>query len=147
MKTLHPKAKYTKWLNADDMHAASKSWLSELFFYKEEQLFFEDLITSYTLQMIDESHFTESKLIVDKLTKIVTETDVLIEAVERHERELALMVDEIDQIELEKKYKEDHRNLTELTSEFKKRYHSIKSRLFDLLKTIMKQDKQKRLLT
>ena len=53
--------------------------------------------------MIDESHFTESKHIVDKLTKIVTETDVLIEAVERHERELALMVDEIDQIELEKK--------------------------------------------
>jgi len=146
MKTFHTKAKYTKWLNADDMHDASKSWLSELFFCKEEQLFLEDLITSYTLQMIDEGHFQESKTIVDELTKIVNETGVLIKAVEVHEQELAVMVDDIDEIELEKKYKEEHRNLAELTGEFKKRYRSIKLRLFSLLTSIMKQDKQKRLL-
>lgn len=146
MKTIHTKAKFTKWLNADDMHDASKRWLSELYFFKDEQLFFEELITTYTLQLIDKSHYAQSKSIVDRLTKIVDETKVLTEAVEAHERSLSVMVDNVDQIDIEKKYKEEHRNLTELISEFKKRYQAIKSELFHLLKEVMKHAKQNKLL-
>lgn len=147
MKTIHTKAKFTKWLSADDMHFASKTWLSELQFYKDEQIFLEDLITDYTLQLIDKSHFNESKAIVAQLTKIVDETKVLLSAVTKHEKSLSVMIDDVDQIDLEKKYKEEHRNLTELLGEFKNRYQIIKKRLFKLLQEVMKQDKQKRLLT
>jgi hypothetical protein len=146
MKTIHTKAKHTEWLSADDMHDASKLWISELAFFTEEQIFLEDLIKSYTLELIDKNHFEESKAIVDKLSTLVKETKVLSNAVKSHEAELSIMVDGVDQLKDEANYRKEHRNLIELIGEFKKRYQSIKTRLFDLIKLVMKEGKQKRLL-
>ena len=146
MKTVHTNAKHTEWLSADEMHFESKKWLSELEFCKEEQWFFEDLIRSYTLQILDNNHFEESKKLIDKLTKIVKQTKTLTNAVKSHERELSVMVDGVDQIEEETAYKKEHRNLSELFDEFKKRYRTLKTKLFDLIKTVMKESKQNRLL-
>ena len=146
MKTVHTNAKHTEWLSADEMHFESKKWLSELEFCKEEQWFFEDLIRSYTLQILDNNHFEESKKLIDKLTKIVKQTKTLTNAVKSHERELSVMVDGVDQIEEETAYKKEHRNLSELFDEFKKRYRTLKTKLFDLIKTVMKESKQNKLL-
>ncbi|WP_138433221.1 hypothetical protein [Winogradskyella algicola] len=146
MKTIHTNAKHTKWLSADEMHFESKKWLSELEFCKEEQWFFEDLIRSYTLQILDNNHFEESKRLIDKLTKIVEQTETLINAVKSHEKELSIMVDGIDQIKEETAYKKEHRNLTELVEEFRKRYRTTKAKLFNLIKMVMKEGKQNRLL-
>ena len=146
MKTIHTKAKHTEWLSAEDMHDASRLWLSELQFFKEEQLFLEDLIKSYTLDIIDNNHFEESKKLVDKLSISVKNTQVLLNAVNTHEKGLSIMVDGIDQIEEEIEYRREHRNLIELIGEFKKRYQSIKKRLFNLIKVVMKEGKQKRLI-
>lgn len=146
MKTIHTNAKHTEWLSADEMHFESKKWLSELEFCKEEQWFFEDLIRSYTLQILDNNHFEESKRLIDKLTKIVEQTQTLINAVKSHEKELSIMVDGIDQIKEETAYKKEHRNLTELVEEFRKRYRTIKTKLFNLIKMVMKEGKQNRLL-
>ncbi|WP_411895746.1 hypothetical protein [Winogradskyella sp. A2] len=146
MKTIHTKAKHTEWLSAEDMHDASRLWLSELQFFKEEQLFLEDLIKSYTLNLIDNNHFEESKTIIDKLSVVVKNTQVLLNAVNSHEKGLAIMVDGIDQLEEEAAYRKEHRNLIELIGEFKKRYQKIKKKLFSLIKLVMKESKQKRLL-
>ncbi|MEF3080088.1 hypothetical protein [Winogradskyella poriferorum] len=146
MKTIHTNAKHTEWLSADEMHFESKKWLSELEFCKEEQWFFEDLIRSYTLQILDNNHFEESKRLIDKLTKIVEQTQTLINAVKSHEKELSIMVDGIDQIKEETAYKKEHRNLTELVEEFRKRYRTTKTKLFNLIKMVMKEGKQNRLL-
>ncbi|WP_299113968.1 hypothetical protein [uncultured Winogradskyella sp.] len=146
MKTIHTNAKHTEWLSADDMHDSSKKWLSELEFCKKEQLFFEDLIRSYTLQILNNNHFEESKRLIDKLTIIVKQTQTLINAVKSHEKELSIMVDGIDQIEEENAYRKEHRNLIELIGEFKKRYQNIKTKLFNLIKKVMKERKQKHLI-
>jgi hypothetical protein len=146
MKTIHTKAKHTEWLSADEMHYESKRWLSELEFFKEEQLFFEDLIRSFTLQILDNNHFEDSKKLIEKLTKIVKQNETLINAVKSHEKELTIMVDGIDQIKEETEYRKEHRNLIELISEFKKRYQSLKTKLFSLVKVVMKASKQKRLI-
>ncbi|TCK64811.1 hypothetical protein DFQ05_2548 [Winogradskyella wandonensis] len=146
MKTIHTYAKHTEWLSAEEMHNSSKLWLSELSFYKEEQIFFEDLIKSNTLQLIDKNHFEDSKSIIDRLSVIVKQTQTLINAVKSHEKELSIMVDGINQLEEEAEYKKEHRNLIELISEFKKRYQSIKKELFNLIKTVIKESKQKRFL-
>ncbi|WP_296381509.1 hypothetical protein [Winogradskyella sp.] len=146
MKTIQTNARHTEWLSAEDMHDTSKKWLSELEFGKEEQLFFEDLIRSFTLQILDNNHFEESKILIVKLSKIVKQTQVLINAVISHEKKLSILVDGVDQIQEEMAYRKEHRNLIELISEFQKRYKSIKTKLFNLIKIVMKEGKQKRLL-
>ncbi|MBO3115975.1 hypothetical protein J4050_04410 [Winogradskyella sp. DF17] len=146
MKTIHTQAKHTEWLSAEDMHEASKLWLSELSFFKEEQFFLEDLIKSYTLQLIDKNRFEASKNVVDRLSQVVKQTEVLYNAVTKHEKELSIMVDGIDELEKEANYKKEHRNLIELIGEFKKRYQNVKAELFDMVKIALKETKLNKLI-
>lgn len=147
MKTKEVKIKkYEAWLSSETMHKGSINWLSELRFAKDEALFFDDLVKSYTLQLIDSEHFAESKKIVDQLSVLQKETNVLIDVVVKHERGLKIMVDGIDNIKEENAYKEEHGKLIIIISEFLNKYRTIKSQLFALVKSIIKEGKQKRLL-
>ncbi|ULC57911.1 hypothetical protein MBM09_08255 [Flaviramulus sp. BrNp1-15] len=146
MKTKKVKVKYDAWLSPEIMHNASRKWLSELEFAKDEELFFDDLVKSYTLQLIDSKHFSESKKIVDRLSKIQKETEKLIEIVKTHEVDLKIMVDGINQLAEEDAYRKEHGKLIIIISEFLEKYRTLKTELFTLVKGVIKEGKQKRLL-
>lgn len=146
MKPKESKVKYEAWLSAEDMHNNSQKWLSELEFVKDEQLFFDDLIKSYTLQLVDSRHFTESKKVIDKLSILQKETDSLISKVKNHERGLKVMVDGINEFEKEHAYKVKHGVLTNVISTHIEKYRKLKTQLFLLVTGIIKESKQKRLL-
>ena len=144
MNTNH--AQYVEWLSPEEMHLHSKEWLSELNFIKDEHLFFEDLITSFTLQMIDPEKFAHNKEIIDALNRSQKKNNLLIEALKVHENELEIMVDGIDQPKEEASYKNEHKGLILEINEFQKDYIALKKQLFDIVKTIKKDEKNRRLL-
>ena len=145
MKTLKNR-KYVEWLNADIMHEASRNWLSELRFIKDEQQFLSNLIKSYTLQLIDASHFAESKKIVETLEALQKKNKKYIETVKAHENELLIMVDGIDQLQEEEAYRNEHRTLLVNINYYFKEYRKLKKQVFRTIEDIMKHEKQKRLL-
>lgn len=146
MSTKNLKVKYEPWLSAETMHNNSRKWLSELKFTKDEELFFADLVKSYTLQLIDSKHFTESKKIIDKLSDLQKETETLIKTIKHHEKELKVMVDGINEIEKENAYKDEHTKISTVVNNFLEKYKTLKIQLFSLIKDILKEGKQKRLL-
>jgi hypothetical protein len=146
MKFIKPKPKYVEWLNAEEMHQASRAWVSELEFIKDEQHFFEDLIKSYTLQLIDSDNFSKSKTIVETLNKLQKKNKVLLKAVKNHENKLEIMVDGIDEPEKEKEYKNIHRELIIKINNYFKAYKVLKTNLFEIVKEAIKKQKQKLLL-
>ena len=146
MNTNYTNIKYVEWLSAEQMHKNSKEWLSELKFIKDEQLFFNDLIRSYTLQLIDSKHFAKSKTIIDKLSKLQKITYSLIESVKTHKNGLKIMVDDIDQLKEEEDYKNEHRGLIIEINNFVKDYRILKKELFSLIKAIKKEEKQKHII-
>jgi len=147
MKTKEVKVrKYEAWLSAETMHADSLKWLSELRFAKDEQLFFDDLVKSYTIQLIDSKYFSESKKIINKLRVLQKNTDTLIYNTIEHEKGLEIMIDGIDQIEEENIYKRKHARLMITVKKFLEKYRLLKTELFSLVKGIIKEGKQKRLL-
>lgn len=141
MKTEQAKPKYVAWLSAETMHKSYRKWLSELMFIKDEQLFFNDLIKSYTLPLIDAKNFEKSKKLIDYLSAIQKRTDVLIESVKTHETDLKIMVDGINQPKEEQAYKKEHKGLIILISEFHLEYNALKTQLFKLVKSIIKTQK------
>ena len=143
MKTTEAHLKYVEWFSAEDMHIASKQWLSELAFLKDEQLFFEDLIRKYIFELIDPDHFKKTTKIVESLSGSRKKTDELIKIVKAHERGLEIMVDGVDQVIEEEVYKNEHRRLIIEISEFLKEYQSFKETLFDTIKKIAKSDKKR----
>lgn len=146
MKTVNENIKYVEWLNAEEMHKASIGWISELKFIKDEQHFFEDLIKSYTLQLIDSQNFLKSKEIVETLNKLQKKNKALIKTIIIHENKLQIMVDGIDEPKKEEVYKNKHRELILNVSKYVKDYKNLKLKLFEIVKSVMKKEKQKHLL-
>ncbi len=146
METKQIKAKYQEWLSPEIIHKASLDWLSELKFIKDEQLFFDDLIKSYTLQLLDSKHYKKSKDLIDKLDELKKGTKTIIGIVKSHENDLKILVDGIDQLKEEEAYRKEHLRLIIEVSSFLEKYRAVKKQVFKLIKGIIKEGKQKRLL-
>lgn len=146
METKQTKVKYKAWLSAETMHDNTRKWMSELKFAKDEILFFNDLVKSYTLQLIDSKHFAESKKIIDKLNILKKDTDNLINTVKNHEKGLKVMVDGVNELQKEDTYRRKHAKLIIVVSNFLEKYKILKTQLFSLITGVIKEGKQKRLL-
>ncbi|WP_397363041.1 hypothetical protein [Olleya sp. R77988] len=135
-----------EWYSADRMHDMSKNWLSDLNFIKDEQHFLEDLITNYTLKIIDNDALDRAQNVATALQRTKRGNQKLLNTLIRHENELQLMVDGKDELEKENKYKTEHRELRETISDFYFDYKAVKFEIFNLVKSLMKTDKQEHLL-
>ena len=146
MKTTQKNLRFVKWLSSEEMHEASKQWLSELNFVKDEHLFFEDLVTQFTSQLIAFGNFSSNEEIIDAINLSQKQNNTLIEAVKIHKNELQIMVDQIDQLEEERAYAKEHSDLIIAITKFLKEYRSLKTQLFDIIKNIKKEEKNRYLL-
>ncbi|AXP82283.1 hypothetical protein CJ739_3221 [Mariniflexile rhizosphaerae] len=142
----HLKTKHVEWLNAEEMHKHTQDWLSELEFVKDEHIFFEDLVKTHTLQIIDTKKFSKYQEIIETIKHFEKRNNSLIKAIKVHGNALKIMVDDVNQPKEEKVYKKEHENLIIQVSEFLKDYQSLKSQLFTEVKNILKKEKQQRLL-
>lgn len=146
MKIKENTYRFIEWIDAEEMHRTSLLWLSELRFMKDEQLFLNNLVKHYTLQLVDSKIFGISKVIVTALTDLEKQAISLMKEVQAHENKLEIMIDDVDQIELEKAYRDTHWELNRSMDHYKEEYIEIKTKLFDLVSSILKKEKQKRLL-
>ena len=146
MKTIQGNPKFIKWLTVADMHNDSKEWLLELAFLKDEYLFFVDLVNWNTLQLIDAQAYYKSKRIIDTLSRSKKTNEKLYKLVRNHENNLEVLVNEIDHPEKEEAYKEEHKTLLISFKNHLKEHRELKADLFDILKKIKKNEKQKRLI-
>ena len=146
MKTIMPNIKYIESKSPDELHVESLNWISELKFIKDEQRFLNDLLKSFTLQLLENQEFSKNREIINNLTKIRKGGEQLLKKRINHENELLILVDGIDQIKEEKHYRFLHSTyLLEVTNYFND-YKSLKKEIFSVIKQILKQEKQKRLL-
>lgn len=146
MKVTHRSHRYIEWLSPEEMHAASVEWISELKFAKDEQLFLNDLVRNYTLQLVEGDLFEKSKPIVKDLSNAEKEVIVLMKKVQVHENQLDIMIDDVDQLPKEKAYIRTHKELLSEIEHYSAEYRELKAKLFSLLTDIMKNQKQHRLL-
>lgn len=134
------------WYSAEELHKNSQDWLIELEFIKNEILFFEDLMKSYTFKLIDSIGLEEDTEFIDELNLSKKNNELLIKAIKKHDKNLKIIVDGFDQPKEERLYKKEHRNLMTNVSEYLKEYKAIKTQLFAVLKKVFKKEKQKKLL-
>ncbi len=143
---IHKNVKYIEWLSADELHAASQEWLSDLKFTLDEHRFFEDLITEYTSLLIKDDQYASSKALIEALDESKKKNTILIAAVQTHENELKVMLDGINELKKEDAYTKEHFELVTIIGDFMKTYNSLKLRMFTLIKSLKKQDKRNRII-
>ncbi|MBD0776728.1 hypothetical protein HPE56_02885 [Maribacter sp. ANRC-HE7] len=146
MKTKKQIYRYLEWKSPEEMHETSLEWISELKFVKDEQLFLNDLIKSYTLQITGLGLYEESKGLVTAISNSELEADKLLKKAMVHENQLSIMLDDIDQPKMEKAYTESHRDMIYAIETYLVAYRKLKGSLFQFISKVMKKEKQKRLL-
>ena len=146
MKTQERTHRYIEWISPEDMHAETLQWLSELKFVRDEQQFLNKLVKHYTSELADAKYYEKSKAIVGAILDTEKEVDTLIKKVQVHENQLDIMVDDIDQPRMERAYKETHKELMLEMGSYLYEYRSLKKELFSLISTVIRKDKQSRLL-
>ena len=146
MKATNKSHRYNEWLSPEEMHATSVQWISELKFAKDEQLFLNDLVRNYTLQLVEGDMFEKSKVLVKDLSNTEKEVIILMKKVQVHENQLDIMTDDVNQLPMEKAYIQTHKELLSEIEHYAAEYRELKAKLFSLLTAIMKNQKQHRLL-
>lgn len=146
MKSKHRNIKYIEWRSPEELHEDTIEWLSDLDFVKVEQSFLEELIKENTINLISGDTFTKSKEIVNKLSKNIKKVEELHDKVQAHSNGLEILVDEVKEEKKEERFKQEHHLLNAKISLFMIDFRDIKNEIFELIKNIMKQNKQKRLL-
>lgn len=146
MKTILPDIKYIESKSPEELHVESLNWISELKFIKDEQRFLDELLKSYTIQLIEKQDFSKNKDIISHLSKLEKDGQELLKKIINHENELLILVDGIDQIKEEKHYRFLHRTYIMQVTNYFNEYKDVKREIFEVVKRIMKHEKQKRLL-
>ena len=134
-----------EWYTPEELHKASMGWLLELEFIKDEHLFFEDLITSFTLQLVGNKGATENQKFIDALKISRKWNNSLIKIIKKHDKNLKLLLDDKDRPDEDEAYKKEHKNIMNELNAFLKDYKALKTQLFSTIKDVLKKDKQKRL--
>ncbi|OED41028.1 hypothetical protein AB832_03445 [Flavobacteriaceae bacterium (ex Bugula neritina AB1)] len=147
MKSKQPTIKYIEWRSPEELYEASHNWVSELKFIKDEQHFLDELLENYTLQLISDNIFEKSSAIIKELSALRKNIEPMFKKVIKHQNELNILLDGVDQPEEERKYKQDHGKLMIEVCRYFNSYKDLKKEIFTLIKTIMKQSKQRRLLS
>jgi hypothetical protein len=138
--------RYIEWISPEEMHKATLSWISELKFIADEQLFLNSLVKSYTAQLIEEHIYDRSKELVGAILDAENDLNELLKEVQAHENQLEIMIDDVDQPRMEKAYRDTHLELMNTMGNYLEDYRSLKKQLFELLSKIIKKDKKQRLL-
>lgn len=146
MKSSEKIKSYVEWLSAEELHYDSQNWMSKLNFAKDEQRFLQNLIKDYTLDLLDAKVFNKVKPAISDLKELENEHEQLHKKVKLHENQLQIMVDDVDQLKMEEAYVKTHMNLTIEVNNYFEKYQSVKTAIFNIISSVMKNRKQKRLL-
>jgi len=135
-----------EWYSSEELHKASQNWILELEFIKVEHLFFEDLLKSFALQLVDTIENKDNLNIPDAIKKSKKRNNALLKAIKNHDMNLKLLVEEKHLSKVETFYKNDHKKLMGELNEYLKTYKNLKTQMFTIMKEVLKKDKQKLLM-
>lgn len=138
--------RYIEWKTPDEMHFSSLQWKSELDFFKDEHLFFEDMLKEYTMPIIESKLFGRIKELIEQLSDSKKELDAIRTEVSEHMNRLQRLVENVDEPREGRLYRQEHKKILQEINKFSKTYKVLKKDIFEAVSQALKQQKQKRLL-
>ncbi len=147
MKTTKEFYNYLEEHTTSEMHIESKHYLSQLYFIRDEQHFFEELFEEYSFQLIVTENFSENRAVIDNWSKLLEKNEEYIQNLLEHDKKIELLIN-TEQTVTEIKYILWHKNLIKDVRKHIVNYKEIKQSIFDIIKAIKRKQKkeQKQLL-
>ncbi len=131
--------------NLAKLHHISQKWSVELDFIYDEQRFLQDLISTFFIDLCSVEFFPDTRKLNQKLNESIKKGNLLTLELQTHEKYLVTLL-ESAHLEGEQNYRKLQKKLANRIDQFVQSNKLLKSRIFSIIKNIMKQHKQKLLL-
>lgn len=146
MKSLkkNEKEKIRKTLSKS--HDRILSWINELEFLKDEQVFLEHLLSSHFLDLSTSKLYDPTRKLIRKLKNVEAMGNELSDTIQTHNKQLATLMESL-QSKGKKEFKKEHKKITTDFVNYTLNFKYVKRKIFSMIKDIMKIHKQKLLIS
>ncbi len=134
----------TELKKADLIYDTYKEWLTELDFIFDEETILEDLINSYFLELCNFELYNRSKKIIHHLKLNKNKLNHLKSDIYIQQKYLSTLIESNNLIGIKEFYNK-HKVISDKKNLYFQSVKDIKSNAYDLIKEILKRNKQKKI--
>ncbi len=127
------------------LHDSSVSWINELEFIKDEQVFLEHLLSTHFLDLSTEKLYETTRKLIRKLKEVEHMGVELTQEIQLYNKKIAEVLEE-DNKPLEKTLDKSHTMIQNDFESYVLKFRYVKKKIFGIIKEIMVHHKQKLLL-
>ena len=132
--------------NLFKLHSITQKYISELEFSHDELRFLQELLSTFFIDLCRIEMLPQTRVLNNQITNLNKKCNLLILELQTHEKQLATLL-ESDHLKGERDFRQAHGKLTEEFEILIKNSKNLKTEIFTIIKRIIKQQKQKKLLS
>ena len=128
------------------LHEQNSTWLTELEFVRDEHNFLEHLLSAHFLDLSSEKLFEPTKKLIQKLNEVERMDHELEDAIHTNNKQVATLLESL-QISGKKDLMKEHQRIQKDFEIFHLKFKFVKKKIYNMIKEIMKEHKQKLLIS
>jgi len=132
--------------NLYKLYTISQKWIAELEFIRDEHHFLQDLISTFFVDLCSVDYFPETRRLSKKLEESNKKANLFLLELRTHSKQLSTLI-ESSHLNGEEDFRKRQKKLANKFDQYVLGSKLLKSRVFAIIKNIMKQHKQKLLLS
>jgi len=127
------------------LHEDSVSWINELEFMNDEQIFLEHLLSTHFLDLSAEKLYETTRKLIRKLKEVEVMGEELTQEIQVYNKKIANVL-EYSNITAENQLNKNHRIIQKDFDSYSLKFRYVKKKIFGIIKEIMINHKQKLLI-
>jgi len=128
-----------------ELHDQSVQWINEVQFMTDEQVFLEHLLSSHFLELSSSKLYETTKRLIRKLKEVETLGNDLMDKIQLHNKHVGTIIENFNK-EYQVNVDREHQSIKKDLDSYLLKFRYIKKKIFGIIKSIMKEHKQKRLI-
>ena len=128
-----------------ELHDQSVQWINEIQFMTDEQVFLEHLLSSHFLELSSSKLYETTKRLIKKLKEVESLGNDLMDKIQLHNKHVGTIIENFNK-EYQVNVDREHQSIKKDLDSYLLKFRYIKKKIFGIIKSIMKEHKQKLLI-
>ena len=128
-----------------ELHDQSVQWINEIQFMTDEQVFLEHLLSSHFLELSSSKLYETTKRLIRKLKEVEVLGNDLMDKIQLHNKHVGTIIENFNK-EYQVNVDREHQSIKKDLDSYLLKFRYIKKKIFGIIKSIMKEHKQKLLI-
>lgn len=132
--------------NIYDLHEQTVQWINEIEFMADEEVFLEHLLSAHFLDLSSSKLYDTTQKLIRKLKESGNLGKDLMKRILAHNKHVSVVIETFNK-EYDKEIDREHQSIKKDLDSYVLKFRFVKKKIFNIIKEIMKDHKQKLLIS